>query len=78
MHPAHIPLEAEAQSAGMDRAGHHGPRSRLLGICLNAREIPVEGYVEIPQESYGLKVLPAAVNIRYPLPLFSGVVQIEH
>src|SRR3712207_7675209 len=31
VHPAHVPLHAEAQAAGVGGAGHAGPRGRLLG-----------------------------------------------
>ena len=38
VHPAHLPLQAEAQAAEMDGPGDHGPGRRFLGDRLDAGE----------------------------------------
>ena len=78
VHPAHLPLEAEAQAAQMDGPGDHGPGRRFLRGRLDARAGPVRDFVEAPEEAQGLEVLPAAVAVGDPLPLLPGIVEVEH
>ena len=78
MHPAHVPLEAEAQAAGVGRLGHAGPGRRLLGDGDRAGDPLVDGAVELLEEVHGLEVLPAAVHVRLPLAGLARVVEVEH
>ncbi|MPM58991.1 hypothetical protein SDC9_105828 [bioreactor metagenome] len=78
VHPAHVPLEAEAQSALVDRLGDPREGGRLLGDHHAARLALVEVAVDVAQEVDGLEVLVAAVLVGDPLPVLTGVVQVEH
>ena len=78
VHPAHVPLEAEAQPAAVGRPGDAGPGGRLLGHHHHARVVLVDGRVQLLQERDRLQVLPAAVLVRRPLAVLAGVVQVEH
>ena len=78
MHPAHLPLEAEAEPAERDGPGDHGPGRRFLGGRLDAGEGAVGDLVEAPDEAQGLEVLPAAVAVGDPLPRFPGIVEVDH
>ena len=77
VHPAHVPLEVEAQTAVVTRLGHHRPCGGLLGDHHNVRMIGQDVLVEQPQEVNGLEVLTAAVDVRPPFAL-PVVVQIQH
>ena len=78
MHPAHVPLEAEAQAALVGGAGDGGPGGGLLGNGAGIREVAVDHLVEAAEEGHGLQVLPAPVAVGDPLSLFAAVVQVEH
>ena len=78
MHPAHVPLEAEAQPAVAGGAGDAGPRGRLLGDRDDAGHAAVDGGVHLLQEPHGLEVLATAVLVGRPLALLAGVVEVEH
>ena len=78
VHPAHVPLEAEAEAALAGRSGDHGPRRRLLGDRDDARDALVDGGVHLLEELHGLQVLPAAVDVGRPLAGLAGVVEVEH
>ncbi len=78
VHPAHVPLLAEAQAAVVDRPRHAAPRRRLLGDGEDAGDVAVQHRVHLPQEVDGLEVLPPAVAVGDPLALLAGVVEVEH
>ena len=78
VHPAHVPLEAEAQAAEVRGPRDARPGRRLLGDRDDSREVPVDRRVHLLQERHRVEVLPAAVDVRQPLPLGAGVVQVEH
>ena len=78
VHPAHLPLEAEAQPAERDGPGDHGPGGRFFGDRLDVGEGPVGHFVEAPDEAQGLEVLAAAVAVGDPLPRLAGIVEVEH
>ena len=48
VHPAHVPLEVEAQTAVVTRLGHHRPCGGLLGDHHNVRMIGQDVFVEQP------------------------------
>ena len=78
VHPAHVPLHAEAEPAHVRRARHHRPRRRLLGDRLRVGVLAIDRLVELPQERDRLQVLVAAVFVRDPLARFAAVVEVEH
>ena len=78
MHPAHVPLEAEAQAAVGGRPGDALPRRGLLGDRDRAGDPLVDGAVHLLEELHGLEVLAAAVDVGRPLTGLPGVVEVEH
>ena len=78
MHPAHVPLEPEAETALARRLGHAGPGGRLLGDRDRAGHPLVDGAVELLEEVHRLEVLPPAVDVGLPLAGLAGVVEVEH
>ena len=78
VHPAHVPLEAEAQPAGVSRAADGGPRGRFLGEVHDAGVARVGLLVEHAQESDRVEVLAPALRIGNPFALAPRVIQIEH
>ena len=78
MHPAHVPLEAEAEPAEVRGPGDARPRRRLLGDRDGARDPLVGGGVHLLEERDRLEVLAAAVHVRRPLARLAGVVEVEH
>ena len=78
VHPAHVPLEAEAEAAHVERARDHGPRGRLLGHGLDVGVLAVDVLVEPAQEGDGLEVLAAPVGVRHPLARLARVVEVQH
>ena len=78
VHPAHVPLEAEAQPAEMRRPGDAGPRRRLLGNGDDTWHALVDRGVHLLQEADSVEVLPAAVDVGQPLAVLAGVVEVEH
>ena len=78
VHPAHVPLEREAEAAHRRRPRDAGPRRRLLGDDCDAGLARMEHLVQLPQERDGLEVLAAALLVRQPLARVARVVQVEH
>ena len=78
VHPAHVPLEAEAEAAEVGRPRHSRPRGRLLGRRDRAGLTPVDDLVVLLEEGHGLEILVAAVLVRHPLALLARVVEVEH
>ena len=78
MHPAHVPLEPEAETALVDRPRDAGPRRGLLRRHQHARLAGVGDRVQLLQELDRVEVLVAAVHVRHPLALLARVVQVEH
>ena len=78
VHPAHVPLEAEAEPAVV-----HGPRDarpggRLLGGGERGRVLGVDDGVDLAQEVDRGEVLVAAEHVRQPLAGGPRVVEVEH
>ena len=76
VHPAHVPLQVEAQTALLRGIGHHGPGGGLLRHHQRRAVDGKGGAVELPQELDGLQILLAAVLIGPPL--LPVIVQIQH
>src|SRR5712691_11418936 len=67
VHPAHIPLEAEAQAAKIGGAGNRGPGGGLLGDGQHTGMASVDDLVQPLQEGDGREVLSTAIFVRDPL-----------
>ena len=77
VHPAHVPLVAEAQPAVLHRQRDAGPRGRLLGERRDPRHLAVHRRVEALQERDRFEVLAAAVAVGDPLAFLARVVAVE-
>ena len=78
VHPAQVPLEAEAETANVGGPGHHRPGSRLLGHGKDAGMAFVDQFVHALEECDGLQVLVASMHVGDPLSVLAAVVQVEH
>jgi len=78
VHPAHIPLEVEAETADVRRARDERPRGRLLGDHHDAGVDGERHAVELAQELDRLDVLVPAVLVGRPLAVAAVVVEVEH
>ena len=78
VHPAHVPLEAEAQPAEVRRARDARPRRRLLGRADDARLVAVQDLVELLEERDRVEVLVAAELVGHPLAVLARVVEVQH
>ena len=67
VHPAHVPLQAEAQAAHIGGSRNHRPRRGLLGNGEHAGVARVNQLVHALQQCNGGQVFPAAVLIGNPL-----------
>ena len=78
VHPAHVPLEAEAEAAFMRGARDARPGGRLLGDRHRAGMLAISQLVGGLQETDRLVVLVAAIGIGQPLARLAGIIEIEH
>ena len=78
VHPAHVPLEAEAEAALVGGLRDPRPRRRLLGDHDDATDPLVGGAVGLLEQLDGLEVLATAVLVGDPGPGVPGVVEVEH
>src|SRR6266436_8438024 len=78
VHPTHVPLQAEPETAEMSGPRNHGVGGRLLRVGLNVRMLFVSFEVEAAQEVDGFQVLAPAELVRNPFILLARVVEIEH
>ena len=78
MHPAHVPLHAEADAAGGSGGGDARPCGGLLGDHHDAGVVLVRGGGGLLEEVDGLQVLASAVDVRAPMAGFAAVVEVEH
>src|SRR5438445_13504989 len=60
VHPAHVPLEVEAQAADIGRARDHSPGSGLLRESQRVRVLQVHYFIEALEERNRLQVFPPA------------------
>ena len=78
VHPPHVPLHGEPETAGVRGCGDAAPGGRLLGDHEESGVLPAHGGVDLLQERDGLEVLSTAVAVGGPLALVPRVVQVEH
>ena len=78
MHPAHVPLEPEAQAAMGGGPGDPRPGGRLFCDRDDPGDPFVDRRVGLLQQLNGLEVLAAPMDVRVPLPVLTGVVQVDH
>ena len=78
VHPAHIPLEVEAQSPIGSRLGDQRPGGGFLGDHHLVRELGQDSGVQLLQESNRLQIFLAALGVLLPLAVLAVVVEIEH
>ena len=78
VHPAHVPLEVEAQTALVHRVGHLGPGGGLLGDHEHVRILGKDSSVQLLKEVHRLQIFVAAVDVGHPLAVPASVIQIEH
>ena len=78
VHPAHVPLVAEAEAAVVDGPAHHRPRRRLLGDHHHAGMLGEHDGVQLSQEVDGVEVLAAAESVGHPLARLARVVEVQH
>ncbi len=78
VHPTHVPLHSEPEPSDPRRPGHHRPRRGLLGDRFRGGLRPIDLLVEAAKEGDRFEILAAAEPVRVPLPLFPGVVQVQH
>jgi hypothetical protein len=76
IHPTHVPLQVEAETADPGRASHLWPRGRLLGHHQRSWMLVVDRRIELAQKLDRLQILPSPVLVRDPLG--SRVIQVEH
>ena len=78
VHPAHVPLEAEAEPAEVDGTRDARPCGRLLGGGDDAGLAAVDDLVHLLEEHDGVEILAPAELVRHPLALLARVVEVEH
>jgi len=78
VHPAHVPLESEAEPAGIDRTRDAREGGRFLRQGNDARILLVADLVELLEEGDCLDVLATAVLVRDPLPVLPGIIEVQH
>ena len=78
VHPAHIPFESETQSVPAYLAAHMGPCSGFFRHSYKIRICSSHNGIQMFKKLNGIQILFPAVFIRYPLPILSSVIQIQH
>ena len=78
IHPAHVPLEIEAQSANLRGTADQGPGGGFLGNHHNAGLYGKCHSVQFPEEIDGLQVLMPAVDIGGPSAALPVIIQVQH
>ena len=79
VHPAHVPLEVEAQSAVLGRVGHERPRGGLLGDHHDVGVLLAHDRVGLADERGGVEVLLGALLVEALLArVVDAEVHVEH
>ena len=78
VHPAHVPLEVEAQTAQVHGLRDHGEGVAFLGDHHRTGEIPAHDDVQIPQEIDRIQVLVAAILVGQPLTRLAAEIVVQH
>ena len=78
MHPAHVPLEGEAETSLFRRFCDTRPCGGLLSDHHGTGEMSGEDTVQMAEELDSLEVLVLAVLIRNPVSVAAAVIKVEH
>ena len=78
VHPAHIPLKVETQTAHVHRLGHERPCGGFFRDHHCLRVLRKHGGVEFLQKRDRFQIFILAVDIRDPLAGFFIVIEIKH
>ncbi len=78
VHPAHVPLQVEAQAARVGRPRHHRPRGGFLGDRQHARKVVEQDAVQVTEKFHAFEVLAPPVLVGQPFPRFAAVVPVNH
>src|ERR1700687_6505897 len=78
VHPAHVPLQAEPETAEMSGPRDHRIGCRLFGVGLNVGVLFVSFEVEAAQEVDCFEVFASTELVGNSFTLISRVVEIEH
>ena len=78
VHPAHGPLEAESQPAGVGGTRDSWPGGGLLGDHGHARESLIANLIAAFQKTDRVEVFPPAKAVRNPLAGFARVIEVKH
>ena len=78
VHKAHVPLEAEAQSAVLRRRAYLRKRGRLLGYRHRAGVIYEHRGIQLLQECDCVEVYVPAVSVRREFAGAAAVVEVQH
>ncbi len=78
VHPAHVPLQPEAEAPQVHRTRDLGPGGGLLGHHHHVGVLRIDDLVQALDERDGFQVFPAAVGVGKPLAGLPRVVEIEH
>ena len=78
VHPAHVPLEVEAQTAYIGRLCDHRPCGGFLGDHHDVLVFAEQRRIKLLQERHGFEVLVATVGVGAPLAVLAVVIQVEH
>ena len=78
VHPAHVPLEGEAQTAVFRSTGHFRPRSGFLGDHHRLGIVFLHSGIEHLEEFHRFEILMTAIDIGHPLAVVAVVIEVEH
>ena len=78
MHPAHIPLEVEAEAMLLGAPSDAGKRSRLFSYGNDSGIIFMNEIIGLTHKFDGFDILLAAPFIGHPFPIFFTVIEVEH
>src|ERR1700722_20923986 len=76
VHPAHVPLQAEAKSAEVDGAGYLRPGSGFLRDHHRVRVCTIDVFVQSAQKMNRVQVFFPAEAVGYPLSFAATVIEI--
>ena len=78
VHPPHVPLEGEAQSAISDGVCYPRPCGAFLGNRHHTRMQRVHRVIELFEKCHRVQVFPSTQSIAQPCVGFTPVIQIQH
>jgi hypothetical protein len=78
VHPAHVPLQTEAQTARVGGPRNLRPGGGFLGNGLHIRVLAINRFLEAAQRIHGFQVFASAILVGNPFARFARVVQAKH